>query len=204
MAAANVLTQFLKTVQGTLKPLGFERSKSTFWTRSGNNIGIIDVQRSVKSAVDRVIFTFNIGVWSDRIGRFGPGNAKSHPPVVDDCHWHERIGFLLPDREDKWWTISANDDPAVVTEQLSRVIVDVAVPALFTHVSDEALRDEWLTGRSPGLTEMQRLMYLTILLKEIGPDDALASAIAELKKTSEGKPIESIVVRHLQKLGLND
>lgn len=203
MSTGHVFTQVLKSVESVLKREGFARAKRLFWVERASNIGVVDVQKSSKSTGDQTIFTFNIGVWSDRIGRFVTSNRKSKPPEVDDCHWRERVGFLLPGRNDKWWTIGESDDPTRVSQELGAIIEDVAVPAVMAHISDDALRDEWLAGQSPGLTDMQRLMYLSILLSDIGPRDALADVIAELQRKSEGKPIEAVVTKHVQKLRWN-
>ncbi|MDP9178986.1 MAG: DUF4304 domain-containing protein [Gemmatimonadota bacterium] len=203
MTTARVFTQLLRSVESILGPAGFARTKRSFWIQSGNNIGIIDVQKSRKSTADRVLFTLNLGVWSDRVGSFVAGGTKSHPPEVDDCHWRERIGFLLPDREDKWWTINESDDAAAVIDDVGPVMESVAVPAVIAHINDDALRDEWLMDKSPGLTNVQRLMYLSILLKEIGPQDALSGVVADLKRNSQGKLTEAIVTRHVQKLELH-
>ena len=202
MTAASAYTQLLKSIERILGRAGFARTKQSFRIESNGNVGIIAVQKSLKSTADRVVFTLNVGVWSSRIAGFAGGSSQ--PTEIDDCHWRERIGFLLPDREDTWWTIRETDEPATVSDELRPVIEDVVVPAVMAHITDEALRDEWLTGKSPGLTEVQRLMHLAVLLKQIGPQNALSSVVAELESKSEGKPAEAIVARHLQKLGLND
>jgi hypothetical protein len=193
MPVVPVFTGLLRSLEGTLEGHGFARAKRSFWTQSENNVGIIDVRKSSKSTTDRATFTMNVGMWSARIGRFVTGRLKSHPPGIDDCHWRERIGFLLPAREDRWWTIGESDDPATVAGQLSPIFNDVAVPAVIAHLQDEALRDEWLAGNSAGLTDVQRLMYLTILLQEIGPRDALRGVIAELKMKTQGRATDALV-----------
>lgn len=200
-SAAQAFTQLLKTVEGILRLAGYARSQRTFRLLVDPGVGMIEVQKSAKSTSDRVILTVNVGVWSARVARFMTGRVESGPLAVDDCHWRERIGFLLPDRDDRWWTIGGGDDAAIVTGAVGGAIESVAVPAVNAHLRDEALRDEWLTGKSPGLTDIQRLLYLTILLKEIGPHGALPTAVAELERKSEGKAIESVVMRHIEKLG---
>jgi hypothetical protein len=42
------------------------------------------------------------------------------------------------------------------------------VPEIMLYKSEDALRDLWQSGRSPGLTEGQRIICLAALLKEMG------------------------------------
>lgn len=203
MSGSNAFTHLLKEIGALLGRQGFVRAKHAFWISQSKNFALIDVQRSAKSTRERVVFTLNLGVWSDRIAGFMPSSSKAQPPAITECHWRERIGFLLPKREDEWWSITQVDDVEVVKRELAPALENVVIPVVLAHIGDEALRDEWLCGEAPGLTDMQRLMYLSIMLKEIGPHDALESVIAELKQQTEGKPAEATVHRHLQKLGFN-
>lgn len=43
-----------------------------------------------------------------------------------DFAWQERIGFLLPDHQDKWWRLSrASDVEDVVSEVLDTIQINV-------------------------------------------------------------------------------
>ena len=57
-----------------------------------------------------------------------------------------------------------------------------AVPEISRYVSDEALRDLWLSGRSPGLGEYERLRYLAVLLKAISPGEHLEPTLEALRR----------------------
>jgi hypothetical protein len=63
-------------------------------------------------------------------------------------------------------------------------LLDQAVQELDSLAADEALRDLWLTGQGPSLTEFQRLRNLAVLLSVLGPEDALSRVMADLRQMS--------------------
>ncbi len=182
-----------------LREQGFSRRGSTFHLREEGNWGMINVQRSQTSTADQVSFTVNLGVASRRLMAFWQQPAEKRPSVWD-CHWRERIGFLLPARQDRWWTIDADTPPHTVAQEVRDATVSLAVPEVRRNLSDEALRDLWLAGRSPGTTDIQRLLYLSVLLQVIGPVERLDAVIAELRAKSAGQPVAATVAVHLDRL----
>ena len=183
----------------TLREHGFSRSGSNFHLREHGNWGVINVQKSQKSTAAEVIFTVNLGVASQRLLEFWQ-QPSSRKPSVWDCHWQQRIGFLLAAHRDTWWTIDATTPADAVGQEVARAIGDQAVPEIRKVLSDEALRDLWLAGKSPGLTDIQRLLYLSVLLKHAGPADRLGGVLAELQSKAAGKPVASRVAVHLERL----
>ena len=143
------------------------------------------LQSSVKSDANRKIITFNVGVSSERLLQF-----LSRPPVrtklvINDCHWCERLGFLIPDRHDKWWQVGPETDLEQLGAELVDCLENYAIPALEKYATDEALRDLWLSGESPGLTNEGRLSNLALLLSALGPAECLEPVLAELKQLAE-------------------
>jgi hypothetical protein len=118
-------------------------------------------------------------------------------------HWRERLGFLLPQHSDVWWTIDKDTDIHALGNALVDMVRNIAVPEVIRHVSDDNLMTLWLSGKSPGLTNTQRLEYLTVLLKNKGWDDLLYKIVEELKAISAGKPYASSVEAHLKLLGVS-
>jgi hypothetical protein len=175
-------------VQPDLLQKGFVRKGLLFSRQLEEVWHFVGFQKSRSSDT----FTVNLGVASKRILRFLEGPAK---PSFDDCHWNERLGFLSPQRDDLWWTLS---DPASMAEALLLLKMH-GLPSLEALSSDLALRDLWLTGQSPGLTEMQRLVCLSTLLASLGPADQLALVKQEMQDMAANRPAPAIV-RQLQML----
>jgi hypothetical protein len=182
-----------------LKSNGYKKKGSAFYrTHSDGNVSVFDFQKSRKSEKDQTVFTINIAISSRRIATFH-GNQTDNP-VLDDCHWKTRIGHLLPEKQDLWWTIV----PTTVLNDFCSTILGIldrhAFKAISEHDTDQRLRDYWLSGNSAGLTNIQRLINLSILLKAIGPQEKLSAIIEEMKSISRGQATEFTVEDHLSKL----
>lgn len=76
----------------------------------------------------------------------------------------------------------------------------VIFPIINKYISDEALRDLWLSGQSPGISSVRRLMYLSVMLRALGPIESLNDVSRDLEYHAKGKPYSLIVRDHLEKL----
>lgn len=125
------------------------------------NVAVIEFQKSSKSSADAILFTINVGIICGRLLEA----ERSLPKKVGivDAHIRQRIGMLLSDRSDKWWAIEPRSDARSLAEEISRLIERDVVPYLDRYLDDKALVALWESGQSPGLTEIQRLKYLTRL-----------------------------------------
>ena len=140
-------------IHPVLKARGFVRRGLLFIRDLKEVWQLVGFQKSVESSHDTTSFTVNLGVSSKRILRFIGGPER---PTVGDYHWKERLGFLGPQRDDIWWTVSSRSREPMV--EVVALLMESGIPELDRLSSDIALRDLWLTGRSPGLTEPGRLV----------------------------------------------
>ncbi|MPS29666.1 MAG: DUF4304 domain-containing protein [Alcaligenaceae bacterium] len=145
----------------TLRTVGYVRRGSSLRKEMDGNVAVIEFQKSSKSSADVILFTINVGIICGRLLEA----ERSLPKKVGivDAHIRQRIGMLLPDRSDKWWTIEPRSDAGSLVEEISRLIERDVVPYLDRYLDDKALVALWESGQSPGLTEIQRLKYLTRL-----------------------------------------
>lgn len=199
VTAQDEFKNILKRVERTLPAEGVKRVRHTYYIHRESNVGLIELQKSMRSTRDELFFTVNVGAYSARIASFARRSANADHLAISDCHWRERIGFIISENEDKWWSVKSCSDVERVVEEVCSAVTS-AMPPLLKYLEDENLRDLWLNGRSPGLTETARLLYLSVLLREIGPSDRLPDVIAELRQRSQGKPHEAMVERHVEKL----
>jgi hypothetical protein len=166
--------------------LSYKKRGSLFHSAIAGNWGVIGFQKSQSSTREEIAFTVNVGVVSARLARFSPRRAKGEVlPTPDEWHWGHRLGFLMPEHDDVWWKIDGRSD-SEVTPGVGGALVQYAVPEIAKHASDEALRDLWLTGRSPGLTDLQRLRNLAVLLHFLGPADRLPAVLQDIATISKG------------------
>jgi hypothetical protein len=185
VAAAERYKELLTHVARVLKARGFSKRGPTFYSKQEGNWKIISFQKSRKSTANDIVFTVNVAVASTRLIDFFMGSSDpDQPPQVTQCHWRQRLGAEPAESGDKWWTVRSRDSAEKIGEEIGRQILDVAVPQLENLVRDEALRDLWLTRRSPSLTELQRLRNLAVLLGALGPRESLPHVMEELHQVS--------------------
>ena len=105
---------------------------------------------------------------------------------------------------DRWWTIDETTNISDLAEQIRMPLEELAIPELDAYVRDESLRDLWLTGQSPNLSPFQRLEYLSVLLKKLGPRELLKPTLDELLRISAGKPWAFFAETHIEHLMSED
>ena len=189
MVGGGAFAELVNRVADFLQQRGFGRRAAVFFHVRAGNWALIEFQKSQKTNADAVVFTVNVGVVSERLARFFSIPLKPNQlPEASDWHWRQRLGFLMPESQDKWWTLK----PSTRIEEVSREIeaaLEMALPEIEKHLQDESLRDLWLTGRSPGLTEVQRLKNLAVLVKALGPENRVAPILDELRRVSRANAV---------------
>jgi len=183
-----------------LKDRSFSRRGYSFVKRRNGNILLVEFQVwKERSTRDEVVFTVNLGVLSRRLFWLSENRDPPKRPAIDHCHWRERLGFLLPERQDRWWSVTkANLGPLAI--ELTDALLRIGLPAIEGMATDEALRDSWMNGRSSGLSAFERLRYLSFLLLEIGPRSKLDEVVAELRAQSQGMPWERVAELHIARI----
>lgn len=200
----NKFNELLSTVWGErLKILGFKKRGEKFIFEHRDGVGIINFQKSQRSSSEILLFTINIGIFSYRLYRFLSGNPDIKKMNIEDCHLRIRVGYILPAQEDKWWSMDVNTNLHELSSDINCIIEEYVIDYIRKCLGDQELKNLWIEGRSPGLTDIQRLIYLSILLHEIGPVELLEPTIAVMKKMSAGKPVATTVNHVLKKMGLN-
>jgi hypothetical protein len=195
----NLIKQCIKPM---LKVYGFSSKGHTFIIKSRGNIGLINFQKSRQSNVNKVIFTINVGIISNKLRSFF--SSETNQISIEDCHWRQRIGFLLPERSDKWWIIDAQSNIDELCEEIKLSLVKYVINELEKNIYDENLIDLWRSRKSPGLTDIQRLINLSALLKIYGRYDILNGIINEMRLLSINKPFSTAVEMHIRKLTRNE
>lgn len=171
-------------LQPLLKAHGFGKKGLTFYRRNPGNFGLVQLQKSRYSTSSEVTFTINVGVFSDHLQRelgkiwWVPEVGKI--PTEPSCHVRKRIGLLMPEANDVWWTVKS-DAPSALGAELCRVVQTYALPFLDARATDEALRDRWIDdGTTGGISELQ----LAVLLRDLGPRDRLEPLLTHLRATT--------------------
>lgn len=182
MTAQDAMKKFvLDELRTTFDSRGFRAKGLTFHRRVADNFGIVQLQKSRNSTATLVEFTINLGVFSARVQRtlssimWMPEVARV--PAETACHLRKRIGSLLPEPRDVWWSVRSD---AVLTElgAAIRWVLELhGFPFLEARISDEGLRDRWLE-RPPRGPEG---LALAVLVRDLGPHEVLASLLERLR-----------------------
>jgi len=197
--ATGLFNQFISEVAQDLKPRGFSRKRNTFYKRAGQNWGLVNFQKSLSSRTDVITFTTNLAVASGTLLRFYSGRETDVAPSLERCHWRMRLGYLI-DKRDVWWTVNSTTVVYDIRREICGYLVELGIPEIDKFIDDEALRDLWLAGRSAGLTNLERLKHLLVLIKSVGPAELFESTAAELEQITEGKLTSYTAKSHLDKL----
>lgn len=154
--------QVIATLSNRLNEFSFKKSGTSFRRVHEQNIAIINVQRSNESTIQAIKFTINVGIVSARLLSKWDDQEVPSKQSVWQAHLRERIGTLAYGK-DRWWTITYDEPPAAIEDEIVDIIERFAVPYLDQHNSDSALIALWKNGQSPGLTEGQRVRNLALI-----------------------------------------
>jgi len=171
-----------------------------------------------------VNFTVDLSIVSGQVYYFETGRVGlQRVPALNDMQWQDRLGSFLPDRADRgakdlWWSLDEQIEGTETTEEPLRTVrgfpvnrvrdlaqeilgglEQYAFPIMDRYTPDEALRDLWLAGKCRGISDLQRLEYLAILLVAIGPAQEIDRVLGELReKHREGR--EPIIDRFIERI----
>jgi Domain of unknown function (DUF4304) len=190
--------KLIEAIEIFLKEFDFTKSGQSFYFKKESNIGIINFQKSKNSSSSTISFTINVGISSSILRQFN-GENISKLPDVEDSHWMNRIGFLLPEKQDHWWEVNDATNLEELKQEIIDIIKNVALPEMFKHITDDDLISHWLSGRSDGLTDLQRCENLVTLVKYKRSAD-LPSLIDSIRLELKGKSYLSAFNIHVSEL----
>jgi hypothetical protein len=187
-------------LKAKLKQHGFIKKGNVFYLTPNENFGVIEFQKSRDSTKDNIKFTINVGTCSNVLMKIKEED-KFKGFQFDQCHWKTRIGRLLPVNTDYWWNINNQTNAAELTEEVYRIIIDIAVPEMMNHITDEMLIETWKKQVAGGLTEYQRMINVVSLLKARKSEElsVVANAIREEVK---GTRLASSIEEDFKELGI--
>jgi hypothetical protein len=152
----------IKVVANSLRAHGFARKGRVLRALERGNAMVIDFQRSRMGSGNRVAFTVNAGVVCGALLDAEKLDVRNASTI--DAHLNTRLGaFLDPSKDDAWWEIDETTDVGSLAAELCQLCVTRVVPYLQRYASTHALVAMWETGSAVGITERQRVRYLTEL-----------------------------------------
>lgn len=191
--------ELFNTMSAFLKNKGYTKKGDTFYFHQYDNWGIIDFQRGRKSIGDSVVFTINLGICSSIIRKLISEIGMNVKPSIEDCHWCKRVGLVMPQKNDYWWQIDNSTIVVDLSDEIVTLFETVILAEIESNIQNVNLEAKWLNGISDGVTEMQRYIYLTTLLK-VNQRDNYDAVVEEFLRFATGKTFEYSARDHIKEL----
>ena len=157
MAATEYKKVILAALAETLGPSGF-RKRGSIFTRGRNDVvHLISLQSSTESTAVSLRVTVNLAIWVEALA------DERKKPDVSASQWRQRIGSVMPVRNDHWWVARSEAESRSVAAEICSAIQKYGLPALDAVLSTTDLAALWESDRSPGLTAVQARRYQTHL-----------------------------------------
>jgi hypothetical protein len=102
----------------TLKSEGFKKSGRTFRLTQGEALRVVSVQGSAYNAGAEGRFTLNLGVAFPGIRALLEPELPLKALSEAQCPFRQRIGPLMPQRRDHWWSVDERTELAALGEEV--------------------------------------------------------------------------------------
>lgn len=116
-----------------LKSHGFAKAGRSFHRRRGERWQVVNVQASSGNSAAQARFTLNLGLYVPEIEALAGHSPPAGKPKEYDCTLRERIGLLMPQARDHWWTLAPDSDPASLAPELAEAFAAYGLPWLEGH-----------------------------------------------------------------------
>jgi hypothetical protein len=154
MSTASYKNTALAVMAEALRPVGFHKRGSCFERSLTDVVHLVGLQASTSSTAALLRITANLAIW---VPSLADGRDR---PDIWSSHWRQRLGELMPERSDRWWTITTEQEAAVAATEITSGLLSYGLPALDSLSSVAALQQVWEAGKSPGLTKTQSQRYV--------------------------------------------
>ena len=124
-----------------LRALGFKGSGGKYEYRSPEHWAMIGLQKSAYSDSSEVRFTMNVlvvrrDVWdATRVERPHLPKKPTANAFWGNWVWQHRIGGLLPDNRDLWWTVAAGLPTDSLADAVLWAVEDFVLPAMQEQIA---------------------------------------------------------------------
>lgn len=116
-----------------LKSQGFAKAGRSFHRRRGERWQVVNVQASSGNSAAQARFTLNLGLYIPQIEVLAGQPPLQGKPKEYECTLRERIGALMPQARDHWWTLVPDGEPAALATELAEAFAAYGLPWLEGH-----------------------------------------------------------------------
>ncbi len=124
-----------------LKENDFKKRGNHFYKSNGSIGYCVNIQNDKWNDAEQIRFTLNVGIfteafWLECEDLTNTGIIPTFPKEYE-CAIRERIGDLLPVKEDKWFSITSSTDVTKLWSEIERDLTEYALP-FFTRYNTES------------------------------------------------------------------
>ena len=133
-----------RSIQPRLKADGYRKKARTFFRElDGGVYQIANVQLNKWNTAQEATFTINLGVYFPSVVAIYWQPEITPPPRECECTVRARIGNLLDEPDDHWWTVTPRTDLDSLAAEVDAVWAKCGRPWLEKHSGLEAAR-KWV------------------------------------------------------------
>ena len=136
-----------------LNEAGYRKKGRNFSKVSGASVAILNVQASQLSRDNSARFTINLGSYIPSVSSLANGSTVI-PSSYEECSWFSPIGFIMPSRNDKWWTVSSELSPGDIAEEVVFDVQTFAMPWLERNFTVGGLVESLRISGSRGAADL--------------------------------------------------
>jgi hypothetical protein len=185
---------------GGLRAAGFRRQGNHFHRHSNGLIHAFNFQASRGMAIPNGAFAVNLLVSSEYLYRCWTGRLPANPATMF-FPISERIGLLMPQREDKWWPVDR--EPTILGREVADALVTCGLPFFDAFPSADALLTLLRDGsRVPGVLMTDVHLVHAMLAKEKGRDEEAAQQLRQALEKAGPSSFRETVLRIAERLQL--
>lgn len=211
---ANILDNRLnailkKEVTPLLKAPKFKKRRLNYAYGFDELCWLVNIQKSQWNDREESAFTVNCGVYIPGIVSVYANISEPTNPSIMHCACSARIGMLMPEKIDIWWTLTLGDSASVdedIAQDIRCKIENVALPFLNKFKSSQSVADFLLSESGDKYKQVgpvaktKRLAYSAIIYSRLNRHDEAKRILDIAIEASKDSPIEYIINQLSHKL----
>ena len=199
-----------KEVTPLLRALKFKKRRLNYAYGFDELCWLVNIQKSQWNNQEQSRFTVNCGVYIPGIVSVYANISEPTSPSIRHCACSVRIGMLMPEKIDIWWTLTLGDSASVdedIAQDIRSKIENIALPFPHKFKSSQSVTDFLLSESSdkykqvdPGAKTI-RLEYSAIIYSKLNRHDEAKRIFDIAIEASKDSPTE-YTINHLKSLKL--
>jgi hypothetical protein len=155
--------------KNALNTLGFKRAGMQLFMPSHDLFHVIRFDASQWGTASEGSFTVTLVVAIPTVHEYWTNSPFPKNPAASMVPIQQRVGFLMDDRKDIWWSVNGDTDVQALEREVTHSLIEYAVP-FFTHYPDSlALLNQFRAGEKiPGVKGIHIPIVHSMLAKSHG------------------------------------